>query len=568
MCAADRKQRAAGPGNVRAPAPRRNLKLQLLALLFVILWIGALAPRHLAKTDEGRYAEISREMVQSGDWLTPRLDDIKYFEKPALQYWATALADETFGLNEFSARLWTGLTGLMGVLATGLAARRVYGKPTAIAAVAVLASSMLYLLLGHVDTLDMGLTGFMTVTLGAMLASQFGETTGPPALVYLAWASAGLAVLSKGLIGLALPSAVAVLYILMSRDWQMFLRLRVVGGLLVLLVVAAPWFILVSRANPEFAHFFFIHEHVERFLTHEHNRVGPWWYFIPILAIGSLPWLTLLPQAVLVVRAPRASADPTLSRQARADRFLLLWAGFIFCFFSLSGSKLPSYILPIMPALALLIARAVRLAQPANLRQHARAVAALGVIGIGVGLYLPQTVAHADEVIAYTRLGYSLAAAALILLVGALYAAGLFGRGQRETAVLVLAGGGFIAGLTGLVGYDALDRFSSAQYIAAEIEPLMHPDTRLYSVEIYEQTLPFYLRHSMILVNHRDELDFGLNQEPDRWIPTLAAFAKAWQADASAIAVMPPTTLDKLRAMNLPMNVISADRRFVVVKKP
>jgi hypothetical protein len=96
----------------------------------------------------------------------------------------------------------------------------------------------------------------------------------------------------------------------------------------------------------------------------------------------------------------------------------------------------------------------------------------------------------------------------------------------------------------------------------------MHPDTRLYSVEIYEQTLPFYLRHSMILVNHRDELDFGLNQEPDRWIPTLAAFAKAWQADASAIAVMPPTTLDKLRAMNLPMNVISADRRFVVVKKP
>ena len=381
MRIADRDRRPVGPGVVSATLPRRNLKLQFLALILVILWIGALAPRHLAKTDEGRYAEISREMVKSGDWLTPRLDGIKYFEKPPLQYWATALADDAFGLNEFSARLWTGVTGLIGLLAIGLAARRVYGRPTAIAAVAVLASSMLYLLMGHIDTLDMGLTGFMTVTLSAILASQFGANRGPPALVYLAWASAGAAILSKGLIGLVLPGIVTVLYILLTRDWQMLLRMRLISGLLLLFAIAAPWFVMVSRANPEFAHFFFIHEHVERFLTHEHNRVGAWWYFIPILAIGSLPWLTLLPQAVLVAVAPKQHTDPDLRRQARADRFLLLWAGFIFFFFSISGSKLPSYILPVMPALALLIARALRLASPpicGSMRAQSRCSQQLG----------------------------------------------------------------------------------------------------------------------------------------------------------------------------------------------
>ena len=170
--------------------------------------------------------------------------------------------------------------------------------------------------------------------------------------------------------------------------------------------------------------------------------------------------------------------------------------------------------------------------------------------------------------IAYTRFGYLLAAGAVVLLLGALAAAGQFGRGQREAAVLVLAAGGVAAGLIGLIGYDALDRFSSAHYIAAEMKPLMQADTKLYSVELYEQTLPFYLDRTITLVNHRDELDFGLTQEPSRWIPTLSEFAIAWAADRSAIAVMPPTTFDKLRAMNLPMNFVSSDRRFVVVQKP
>jgi 4-amino-4-deoxy-L-arabinose transferase-like glycosyltransferase len=540
----------------------------LLALTFAILWLAALAPRHLAKTDEGRYAEISREMVVSGNWITPRLDGIKYFEKPALQYWATALADEVFGTTEFSARLWTGLTGLFGLAALGLATRRVYGRATAIASVAVLASSVLYLVMGHVDTLDMGLTGFMTLTLAGLLASQFSGQRGDARLVYAAWAGAALAILSKGLIGVVLPGAATVLYIVTQRDWAMLRRVRIGSGLLLLLAISAPWFVLVSQANPEFPHFFFIHEHVERFLTHEHNRVGPWWYFIPVLAFGILPWISVLPQALGRMWLTPAADSPDLRRQAQADRFLFIWAVFIFVFFSASGSKLPSYILPIMPALALLIARALRVARLQNLVAHARIVLALALAGVLLGFFATHLADAAEQREAYQGLGHYLAAGCLLMAAGALLAARAFDRGLRERGVLLLAAAALMCGLTGVAGYDAFDHFASAKYVADRITPLLTPDTELYSIEMYEQTLPFYLKRTMTLVNHRDELDFGLSQEPERWIPTINQFQARWSQDDRAVAVMPPSTFDKLRAIHLPMQVVLSDRRFVVIKKP
>jgi 4-amino-4-deoxy-L-arabinose transferase-like glycosyltransferase len=542
--------------------------LALLAVTLAVLWLAALAPRHLAKTDEGRYAEISREMVVSGDWLTPRLDGIKYFEKPILQYWATALADEVFGMNEFSARLWTGLTGLLGLSAIGWAVRRVYGRSTAIAAVAVLASSMLYLLMAHVDTLDMGLTGFMTLSLAGLLVSQFSGHAKDQRLVYLAWAGAALATLSKGLIGVVLPGAIAVIYLISARDWPMFRRVRIGSGLLLYLLIAAPWFVAVSIANPEFAHFFFIHEHVERFLTHEHNRVGPWWYFFPVLIAGVLPWVTLVPSALVQALRPRVADNAELKRHAQADRFLVIWTVFIFVFFSASGSKLPSYILPMLPALAVLIARNLRQARLGVLVGHARAIALLGALGVLLGCLAPHLAGATGEIDAYRRFGVFLAVGSALLASGALFAARTFDRGLRERAVLILSGAAVLAGLTGLIGYDAFDRFASAHYVAERIAPLIDATTPVYSVALYEQTLPFYLGRTVILVDHRDELDFGLTQEPARWIATLAEFKTRWLSDARAVAVMPPSTLDTLRAMKLPMNVVLSDRRFVVVTKP
>src|SRR5215467_6311494 len=150
--------------------PRGTLLALLAALAF--LWFCNLGYRHLVKPDEGRYAEIPREMIASGDWLTPRLNGYKYFEKPPLQYWATAASFRIFGMNEWAARLWPGLTGFLGVLLVFLAGNRLLGPPAGLLGAAVTASSALYAIVGHLLTLDMALSFFMTAAVFAFAVAQ------------------------------------------------------------------------------------------------------------------------------------------------------------------------------------------------------------------------------------------------------------------------------------------------------------------------------------------------------------------------------------------------------------
>lgn len=546
----------------------------LLFAVFALVWFLSLVPRHLAKTDEGRYGEIPREMVATGDWLTPRLDGLKYFEKPALQYWATALFFKTLGQGEFTTRLWTGLTGFCGVLLTGFTARRLYGDAAGLYTAAVLASSLLYLLMAHVATLDMGVTFFMNAGLcAALLARHSAAPAQARSWMLAAWAALALAVLSKGLEGIVLPGAVLTVYLLWTRDWTFLSRLEFGRGLVVFLVISAPWFIAVSRANPDFAHFFFIHEHFERFLTNSHHREGPWWYFVPILVIGMLPWVFLLPFAVRVALNEQHLPGQSVVGRFGPARLLLIWSFLIFIFFSVSSSKLPSYILPIFPALAILMGAYLTRVSAATLARLALAEIALGALVIAAGLYGVDFVAKPaaslpDAQDAYARFGRGLAWTGVLWLLGAASGLVLARRGRARAAIVALALAGLFAESAGLVSYRALDRFASAHYVAAVIEPLLKPETRLYSVEMYEQTLPFYLNHTMTLVNQRDELDFGLNQEPGLGIASLTNFALQWRSDSSAIAVMPPRTFDKLAALDLPMRVILRDERFVVVTKP
>jgi len=149
----------------------RRLQVMLL-VVFGFIWFSNLEYRKLINPDEGRYAEIPREMVASGDWTTPRLNDIKYFEKPALQYWATAMAYTLFGEHQWTARLWSALTGLLGVLMTFYTGRRLFGEETGWNAALVLGSSLLWVLIAHVNTLDMGVAFFLSAAVCAFLLAQ------------------------------------------------------------------------------------------------------------------------------------------------------------------------------------------------------------------------------------------------------------------------------------------------------------------------------------------------------------------------------------------------------------
>ena len=511
-----------------------------LWLLLAVVWFGTLGIRPLYKADESRYAEISREMVASGDWVTPRLNGFKYFEKPPLQYWATAALFSVLGDHDWVARLWTALIGFAGIVLTFQAGNRLFGPPVGTYAAAILAGSPLYALLGQVNTLDMSVSVFLAA---AIFAFALGH-------MLLFWAACALAVLSKGLIGVVLPLGAVALYALLKREWSIPWRMRPLAGPIVFLAITAPWFIAVSMANSEFAHFFFIQEHFQRVTTQMHHRVHPAWDFVPILLAGLAPWLVPFGRAVY------------LAIKTRTDAELLLWcwASVVFVFFSASGSKLPPYILPIFPALAVLAARAVT---AGTLKWQSIAIIPLA---LGVGLAIWKLGAGGR----YAAYSEWLVIADLVLAACAVAALAFAWRQRIAGAVLALAAGGLLSTQIGAAGHYTLsDRFSAATTVRA-LPSAIPDDAPVFAVDAYDHTIPWSLRRTVTMVHYRDELGVAVEWDASKFIPDLAAFAKAWNAAPQAWAfVGAGADIERLsRELGAPMQEVARGPTFAIVKKP
>jgi 4-amino-4-deoxy-L-arabinose transferase-like glycosyltransferase len=539
--------------------------LILLAAALIAIWFVNLDHHKLVHSDEGRYAEIAREMTVSGDWITPRLNGIKYFEKPPLQYWATASAYELLGEHHWTSRLWPALTGFLGIVMVFIGGRTLFGPAPGFIAALVLASSAGYVVIGHLNTLDMGLTFFLTAAVLAFLLAQRKEINPGASRTWMlcAWACAALAVLSKGLVGIVLPAATIAIYVLLQRDIGLLRRLQWTTGIPIFLAITAPWFVLVQLANSEFSKFFFVHEHFARFLNLEQQHSRPWWFFIPALAVGSIPWLTFLPQAL--IRGWRTGQP---AAEFQPARFLLIWAAFTFAFFSASGSKLPSYILPILPATALLCGLTFAESTARHLQGHAAAIA---FAGAAVAALSPAAVRFAGEQIPATLLREFvpwIAAGGAALLIGGGCAVIFSRRRLREAALVSIAFGGLVATQVISTGHDALSPTYSAYYLAQDIRPHLTERTRFFSVRTYDQTLPYYLKRTVEVVAFQGELAYGLRQEPWRSLPDIASFEQAWRAEPSPLAIMEAETYAELARTGLPMQIIARGLRRVVVKRP
>ncbi len=326
--------------------------LLLLTLAFGALFFFRLGSYPLSNPDEGRYAEIPREMVATGDYVTPRLNGVVYFEKPPLVYWTTAACLNVFGPSEWSMRTTPALFALFGVLVTYAAARRLHGREAGLLAAAVLGTSILYFVIAHIMLLDMAVSVLMAATLFCFI---LGVREAPGArrrwFFYGLYASAALATLTKGLIGFLVTGAVMFLWLLIFNQWKRLRPLHLPTGILLFLAIAAPWHILAAQHNETWAHRYFVYEHWERFTTPAASRPGAWHYFVWIVLAGLIPWIGFLWSAVR-----EAVRGGWAKRKENADAwFLVTWALFIFLFFSKSHSKLAPYILPIFPAFAVLI---------------------------------------------------------------------------------------------------------------------------------------------------------------------------------------------------------------------
>ncbi|HTX23657.1 MAG TPA: phospholipid carrier-dependent glycosyltransferase [Steroidobacteraceae bacterium] len=539
--------RTLGPGAARArPARRAALALALLAV--ATSWLVLCGLRPLFNPDEGRYAEIPREMLASGDWVIPRLDGLMYIEKPPLQYWATAVAYILFGESDWSARLYTALCGLATVLVSAGLARRLWGAAAAWRTGIMLGSSLLVALLSHQLTLDMSLTLFMTGTLAAFCLAQ-DEGADPRARrrwMALAWASAAGAFLTKGLVAGVLPVLALAAYSALHRDLKPWMRLAPVAGLVLFLLLALPWFVLIQHRLPSFFDFFVVREHFQRYLTLVEARYEPWWFFLEVLALGALPWI--VPAARALAGGWRASAP---AGRFDVRRLLWVWSVVVLVFFSTSDSKLIPYILPMFPPLALLMGSAAERPLRADLRATGAGLVVAGLALALATLLLPRLLHDPARAPYFLATRAPLIAIALACVAGGLLARRLRGGSLALTVAVGATGYAVFIGISWAAAL--LAPIYSGGPLVAQLSPALRAVATVYSVRMYDQSLPFYLKRTVTLVEYRGELNFGLTLEPRKAIATLAAFEPRWRTESQALAVMQPPTFAALARAGVPM---------------
>jgi 4-amino-4-deoxy-L-arabinose transferase-like glycosyltransferase len=534
---------------------------------FLLVWFYMLGARTLVPTDEGRYAEMAREMVATGDWITLRLNGIKYFEKPPLQAWMNALTFELFGLGDWQARLWTGLCGLLGIALVLHTGSKVFSRRVGIISGLILGSSLMWAAASHYNSLDLGVAAMMAVTLcGLLLSQRHGATKIEQRNgMLMCWVGMALAVMTKGLIGIVLPGGVLFVYTFVSRDWSIWKRLHMGKGLMIFFAIVCPWFILIAIKNPEHPQFFFIHEHLQRFTSNVHKRYQPPYFFVAVLALGILPWLGLLLQGLWSgVKNEGSGFQP--------KKMLLVWTLFIFIFFSVSNSKLIGYILPIFPSIAILIACQIESSSNNRVRLAALVFSLVGAGGLVFGFMAPAKLASMDTPAVELALNQAyvpwLVFACGLMCFGGFLAIAIAPR-KKDLALISLAVSGFLAGQILMLGYEPWGQYRAGLQHVKAIQAELTTDTPLYSVGQYEQCLPFYLQRTMTLVEFPDELSFGLEQQPELWIPKREDFVKKWRADAvdgvASIAIIRTSIYEDFLKDSLPMRVIGQDTKRVIV---
>jgi len=321
--------------------------LPVLLLAFVAFYLLPLGLHGLWIPDETRYAQISQEMLQSGNWVAPHFMGIRYFEKPAGGYWLIALGQAVFGQNLFGVRIASALTTCLSVLLAYLIARRLWNDPRK-----SFACALLYLSFGLVagqagySNLDPQFTLWVNLSLVALWFA-LDSTTLRGRLG--AWVIVGLACamgfMTKGFLALVLPVLIAVPYMLWQRRPGELLRYGPLA-MAVAVLVGLPWVLAIHLQEPDFWRFFFWNEHIRRFSADNAQHVRPWWFFLPIIAVSSLPWAGLLPSALH--KTWQEKRQPAIT-------FLALWLLLPLGLFSLSKGKLPTYIMPCLLPLALLM---------------------------------------------------------------------------------------------------------------------------------------------------------------------------------------------------------------------
>ena len=518
-----------------------GLLLAGLALFFVLL---SFTPWGLLEPDEGRYADIARQMIERGDYLTPRIDGAVLYDKPPLVNWITAACMALFGRSETAVRACQALFAGATLWATFEIGWLLWRDRRAILAVLLLGSSAGLVGAWHILTLDLGLTLF--VTLAALFFIK-GWRPGPEGAGAhrLAFAATACGVMTKGPIAVVIVGLLAATFLFLRRDLRRLTEIPWWSGSLLFLLIATPWYVAMSIVHPEFPSHFFLHENLARFSTTVHHRPGPWYYFLIVLGGGLLPWTPVALAGPGLMRRARVrvaagaptgsgsaapAGDGTPARSGAAARalalvrseagaFLLAWIVPTLLFFSVSRSKLPAYILPILPGGALALAAAVHEALDDRRARRALFLWPLAtplLALLGMGIFWRRHHGEWHGLFEGSSIAGGAALAALLL------AAGLFGGlalARRRPLLGVTAAAVFSASATCLLlmaaaGSPALDESRSLSRAVRAAGGAASP---VVNYRCYLRGMPYYLDRTVTIVDcGDDDLDVGKVEPHDR----------------------------------------------------
>lgn len=518
---------------MRSDHSKKHLMVAAIAVLILFVYFIPLGRHALLEPDEGRYSEIPREMIESGDFITPRLNYVKYFEKPAMLYWMNAVSFVAFGENEFAARFPTALSAVLGALVTALFCASLYGRRAGVLAGIVTSLSLLYFAIGTITLTDMPLSFFLTVALAAFYT---GHVRNDRRWFLIFYASAALGLLTKGLVAIVLPGGIIFCYIILTRKWRLMLDALYLPGIALFFAVSAPWFYLVSRANPDFLYFFFVREHFLRYATKIHNRYEPFWFFIPMIPAGLMPWTGFFLSLFSRESILRSPADKNMRD---ANIYLLSWFAVIFVFFSVSSSKLIPYIVPCFPPLAILIASDIdRMAR--RKKWHGRALTLSAAVAVLFSAALIAYTIMGGRVDPVQALPWAFAISAG-LMAGPFLAIILTSKGRAEygKALLSLSLSAllYIAAHYGV--YDIMGKTRSTKDISAVIMEEKKDDETIAVYGEILQGIPFYTKQRVMLVNCLGELEFGAEKPEGRgWFPSSEEFLPEWSSGSRKFALV------------------------------
>lgn len=469
----------------------------------------------LISPDEGRNAEVAREMGQSHAWLVPTYDGLAYLDKPAFYFKTIALSFSLFGESEGVARLSSAFFGFSLLVVVFLFCQRVYDRRTAILAMLILATTPLYIVFSRYVIFDMSLAFFVSATIFACYLAEECEDKQRNRWYLVGALSAGIATLIKGPVGFIVPTLVIAVFTGLEGRLGVLKRVFALRNWAVFLAIVLPWFVGLSLLRPDFPYYGIMRESLARFTTSEFQRTAPVYFYAPVIAGTFFAWSFLLPESIVAAWQAR-------KRWSRADRLFIVWATVVVLFFSVSQSKLPGYILTAVLALGVLTARVFAEAMDNSNGRAARIVwrgtiplllvSTIAALLLGVITFNPE--------ILKSRLTFKpelfdlfiptfLPMAITVGIVAFLAAFALWIRNTR----LVYAAFMSFPLLLMAVNFDLLALYAqtrSTRSLAEQIATTLPPATELACLECLPHGLPFYLKR-LVTVLSRDGNELGSN---------------------------------------------------------